>query len=108
MITTTPKAWEASKEVKAPRKVTSRQFSAGESATAPVARKLLENAKVSKSIPRQPRNAAGKGYQTLAASGIALNSKSEEKRLRIFRKKAPQSYLERLDRATSQRFVLYL
>jgi hypothetical protein len=29
----------------------------------------------------------------------------EEKRQRVFRKKAPQSYLERLSRAISQRFV---
>ena len=33
--------------------------------------------------------------------------KQEEKRLRLFRKKAPQSYLEKLARATSQRHVLW-
>ncbi len=31
--------------------------------------------------------------------------KNEEKRLRVFRKRAPQSYLEKLHRATSQRYV---
>jgi uncharacterized Zn finger protein len=32
--------------------------------------------------------------------------KNKEKRLRVFRKKAPQSYLERLDRVRSQRMFL--
>jgi len=34
------------------------------------------------------------------------NGESEEKRLRVFRKKAPQTYLERLDRVRSQRMFL--
>lgn len=32
------------------------------------------------------------------------NNETEEKRLRLFRQKAPQSYLVRLSRATSQRY----
>ena len=36
-----------------------------------------------------------------------VKSKNEEKRLRVFRKKAPQSYLEKLSRATSQRQVVW-
>lgn len=36
-----------------------------------------------------------------------VKSKNEEKRLRVFRKKAPQSYLEKLSRATSQRHVVW-
>ena len=36
-----------------------------------------------------------------------VKSKDEEKRLRVFRKKAPQSYLEKLSRATSQRHVVW-
>ena len=36
-----------------------------------------------------------------------VKSKNEEKRLRVFRKKATQSYLEKLSRATSQRHVVW-
>lgn len=31
--------------------------------------------------------------------------KNEEKRLRVYRKRAPQTYLEKLHRATSQRYI---
>ena len=37
-------------------------------------------------------------------SAVSENGKQEEKRLRLFREKAPHSYLEKLARATSQRY----
>lgn len=57
-------------------------------------------------ISQAEANNLSAGIQTPAAPKRPKKDAGEEKRLGVFRKKAPQSYIERLERAQSQRMFL--
>lgn len=82
---------------------TSSKTEKSSSARKPKLGKTIKNKDGAEAFPAEDASSPpkkGKGLQSPA------KDKDEEKRLRVFRKKAPLSYLEKLRRATSQRMFV--